>query len=152
MDVCLRVLKESNKSRFDSYSIRNSVLIISHITFRDYRVHIFPTTFSKQLQMDLASPILPSFVGKEYSIFDWGIEGSHSVFPSHTKQQFSFSFCIHFYCLMQSRKIGRQPPGEGGGHSHTLPIRVCAAQQGRDFEAPDLERGIHFRGVFQNGV
>ena len=30
----------------------------------------------------------------------------------------------------------------------TLPIRVCAAQRGRDFEAPDLERGIHFRGIF----
>ena len=24
---------------------------------------------------------------------------------------------------------------------HTLPIRVCAAQRGRDFEATDLERG-----------
>ena len=24
MDVCLRVLKESNKSRFDSYGVRNS--------------------------------------------------------------------------------------------------------------------------------
>ena len=36
----------------------------------------------------------------------------------------------------------------GGGYSHTLPIRVCAAQRGRDFEAPDLERGIYFRGVF----
>ena len=35
-----------------------------------------------------------------------------------------------------------------GGYSHTLPIRVCAAQRGRDFEAPDLERGIHFRRVF----
>ena len=35
-----------------------------------------------------------------------------------------------------------------GGYSHTLPIRVCAAQRGRDFEAPDLERGIHFRSVF----
>ena len=35
-----------------------------------------------------------------------------------------------------------------GGYSHTLPIRACAAQRGRDFEAPDLERGIHFRGVF----
>ena len=32
-----------------------------------------------------------------------------------------------------------------GGYSHTLPIRVCAAQRGRDFEAPDLERGIKFR-------
>ena len=40
-DVCLRVLKESNKSRFGGYSVRNSTVIISHITFRDYRVHIF---------------------------------------------------------------------------------------------------------------
>ena len=38
-------------------------------------------------------------------------------------------------------------PG-GGGYSHTLPIRVCAAHRGRDFEAPGLERGIHFRGIF----
>ena len=38
------------------------------------------------------------------------------------------------------------PPGGVGGYSHTL--RVCAAQRGRDFEAPYLERGIHFRGVF----
>ena len=30
----------------------------------------------------------------------------------------------------------------GGGYSHTLPIRVFAAQRGRDFEAPDLEQGI----------
>ena len=41
MDLCLRVLKESNKSRFDSCSARNSVLIIFHITFRDCRLHIF---------------------------------------------------------------------------------------------------------------
>ena len=41
MGVCLRVLKESNKSRFDSYSVRNSVLIMSHITYRDCRVHTF---------------------------------------------------------------------------------------------------------------
>ena len=45
--VSLRVLKESNKSRFDSYSIRNSVLIISHITFRDSRVHFFPHNLSR---------------------------------------------------------------------------------------------------------
>ena len=38
--------------------------------------------------------------------------------------------------------------GGGGGYFHTLPIRVCAAQRGRDFEAPYLERGIHFRGIF----
>ena len=46
MDICLRVLKESNKSRFDSYSVRNSVLLISHTTFRDCRVHIFSDNLS----------------------------------------------------------------------------------------------------------
>ena len=44
-DICLRVLKESNKSRFDSYSVRNSVLSISDITFLDCRGTFFPTTF-----------------------------------------------------------------------------------------------------------
>ena len=39
----------------------------------------------------------------------------------------------------------RKKVGGGGSYSHTLPIRVCAAQRGRDFEASDLERGIHFR-------
>ena len=47
MDVCLRMLKGSTKSRSDSYSVRNSVLIISHITFRDCRVHIFPDNLSR---------------------------------------------------------------------------------------------------------
>ena len=36
----------------------------------------------------------------------------------------------------------------GGGYSHTLRIRVCSAQRGRDFEARGLERGIHFRRGF----
>ena len=40
----------------------------------------------------------------------------------------------------------------GGRYSHTLPIRVCAPQRGRDFKAPELERGIHFRGGFLNVV
>ena len=47
IDLCLRVLKESNKSRFDSYSVRNSVMIIYHIAFRDCRVHIFSDNLSR---------------------------------------------------------------------------------------------------------
>ena len=39
--VNLRMLKESNKSRFHSHSVRNSVLIISHIAFPDCREHNF---------------------------------------------------------------------------------------------------------------
>ena len=41
------VLKESNKSRFDSYNVGNSISIISPITFRDCRGHIFRQPFSK---------------------------------------------------------------------------------------------------------
>ena len=47
MDICLRVQKKSNKSRPDSFSVRDNVLIISHITSWDCRVYIFPTTFLK---------------------------------------------------------------------------------------------------------
>ena len=47
MDVCLLMLKESNNRRFNSYSVRNSVLIISHITFRDCRVHTFSDNLSR---------------------------------------------------------------------------------------------------------
>ena len=50
MDICLGVLKESDKSRFDSHNPGNSVLIISHIThntFRDCRVHSFSDNLSR---------------------------------------------------------------------------------------------------------
>ena len=59
----------------------------------------------------------------------------------------------HLNCqvLMKMKRMMEMWPmfrGGGGGYSNTLPIRVCAAQRGRDFKAPDLEQGIHFRGVF----
>ena len=41
MDVCLRVLKERNKTRLDSVPVGKSVLIISYVTFRNCRVHNF---------------------------------------------------------------------------------------------------------------
>ena len=47
MDLFLRVLKESNKSTFESYSVRNGVLIVSHITFRYCGVHIFSDNLSR---------------------------------------------------------------------------------------------------------
>ena len=40
------------KQQIDSSSVRNSVLIISHITSRDCRVYIFSTTF-----LEIAVPI-----------------------------------------------------------------------------------------------
>ena len=48
-DVCLRLLKESSKGRFDSDSVRNSVWIyLFHITFRDCRLHIFSDNLSRR--------------------------------------------------------------------------------------------------------
>ena len=66
MDICLRVLKETEeKSRFDGCSVRNSILIKSHITFRDCRVHIFPTTF-----LELAEYTLYIHCGRSWSLKD----------------------------------------------------------------------------------
>ena len=58
MDICLRVLKESNKSRFDSYSVRNKSLIISLITFRHCRVHSFCDKLSRNscIQLSMCWP------------------------------------------------------------------------------------------------
>ena len=53
-----------------------------------------------------------------------------------------------FFIIFKLKNINNYNKIPGGGYTHTLPIRVCAAQRGRDFEGPDLERGIHFRGVF----
>ena len=59
----------------------------------------------------------------------------------------SFTRAIFRAVLVERPGWGGEGVG-GSGDSYTLPIRVCAAQRGRDFEAPDLQRGIHFRGVF----
>ena len=47
IDVYLLMLifKGSTNGRFDSYRVKNSVLIISQITVRDCREHIFLLTF-----------------------------------------------------------------------------------------------------------
>ena len=49
MDVSLRVLNKGNKSRFHNYSVRNSVLIMSEISFWDCPVRFFRQHFSKPL-------------------------------------------------------------------------------------------------------
>ena len=56
MDICLPVLKESNKSRFDSNSVKNRVLNISHVTLRDCRVHIFSDNLSRNSCMHFIFP------------------------------------------------------------------------------------------------
>ena len=63
IDVCLRVLKESNKSRFDSYSVRKSALIISRITFLDCGMHSFTDNLSQN------SCILSMFSQRQLHIY-----------------------------------------------------------------------------------
>ena len=66
--VCLRVLKESNKSRFDSYSVRNSALIIFHVTFRDGRLHIFSDNFSRNSCICVEyNPLSPNSAQDQFS-------------------------------------------------------------------------------------
>ena len=48
-EMCFRVLKASNKSRFDSYSCQEQ--IISHISFRDCREHIFSDNLSRNIEI-----------------------------------------------------------------------------------------------------
>ena len=45
MDICLRGLKERNKSRFDSYSVRNNVLSTPILPFGIVACTVFATTF-----------------------------------------------------------------------------------------------------------
>ena len=45
--ICLQLLKERNNRRFGSYSCRNRLLTISHITFRDCCLHIFSVNLSQ---------------------------------------------------------------------------------------------------------
>ena len=48
MEVCLQVLKESNKNRFDSFSVRNSVFIIVIFLSGLSRAHLFTDNLSRK--------------------------------------------------------------------------------------------------------
>ena len=65
--------KESKKSRFDSCSVRNSVLIISHITFRDCRVHISSDNLSQNSCMHVGYQLslkdVPDLAGLKKGMF-----------------------------------------------------------------------------------
>ena len=52
MDVSLRVLKESNKSRFDRYSVRSSILIYPISPF-GIHLHIFCDNLSRNSSSQL---------------------------------------------------------------------------------------------------
>ena len=64
MDVCLRVLKKNNKSRFDSYSVREQC--IDHIPYYLSglsRPHFVRTTFLKIAVYYLRPDLEPTLLG-----------------------------------------------------------------------------------------
>ena len=130
-DVCLRVLKGSNKSRFDSYSVRNSVLIISHITFRDCRAHIFSDNLSGIIEIavfveisHLESPVYFYFIFMVNVKLNWrdvilstpGLHGSGQIFertifflpvqPVYTVP-FKFFYRLQYRLHVKSKKLAR---------------------------------------------
>ena len=60
-NIHLQVVKEINKSMFIRYSVTNHVLIITHITFWDCRMHIFSDNLSRNSYMYInSSNIIPT--------------------------------------------------------------------------------------------
>ena len=68
-----------------------------------------------------------------------GIPDSHSCIPDSNSQDSGFHKQKFPRFRILHAKISRIP--ESG-------FLYMGRQRGRDFEAPDLERGIHFRGIF----
>ena len=51
--------------------------------------------------------------------------------------------------MRRAASCDQKVPGSAGRRGVlVIPIRVCAAQRGRDFGIPDLKRGIHIQDVF----
>ena len=87
MDVCLRVLKESNKSRFDSYSRQEQCIdhvpcYLSGLS----RAHFFPTTFLEKAVCVLLSVLAITV------IFILGDPGTVSRAGEKARRKFSSNF------------------------------------------------------------
>ena len=85
MNLCLQFLKERNNSRFESYSVSNMLLIMSHITFRDCRVHIFSNLSRNSDVHDGMQIILVHRRGGEGAAVDRLNRGIHAAVPVSCK-------------------------------------------------------------------
>ena len=111
MDVRLRMLKESNKSRLDSYSVRNSVLIISHITFRDGRVHIFFDSLSRNSCIIKALHLRVNVFSTKVLIEDTNRDGTTILHghPCHAKVSPFSGWSPSFLSYFKILSIGPAP-------------------------------------------
>ena len=90
--LCFRVLKRRSKSRCDSYSVRNSVLIISHIAFRNCRVHFFSDNLSRNSCMLWSNFIL----GLNYLFFCFKLIIIHYHTQKQKKRKFKPKIILNY--------------------------------------------------------
>ena len=83
---------------------------------------------------------------KLYLLKDWSHQWHHGI--ETVVYEAGLKLCDYVYVSRETSFNNGSSMLFARAVLHTLFIRVCAAQRGRDFEAPDLERGTHFRGVF----
>ena len=98
MDICLWVLKESKKSRFDSCGVRNSVLIISHITYRDCCVHTFSNNLS-QTNLAITERILACWLVESYGLWEYRPWKWRNMSRSAGCFVFGLKLCSETTCL-----------------------------------------------------
>ena len=123
MDLCLRLQKESIKSKFDSYSVRNSVLIISHITFWDCRMHIFSHNLFRKSCILHSLQTLLSFASFNIIAFCTALDDkiSPTVLRSFLIYGSTFSNTV-----IASAMVGLCP-GSCLTHLVTRSLRTCSA-------------------------
>ena len=112
INLCLRLLKKSGKSNFGSYSVRNSVLIISYLPFGIVACTFFPTTF---FEVAVPPPVSNIQIIECTFILNWAekkIETQHvhliPVLLWQTK-----CWWVPPYCGIQQGWILRQTDGNG---------------------------------------
>ena len=83
------MLEEGNKSKVDSYSVRNSELIVSHITFRDCGVYIFADNFSRNSCMlnGHSAGSARGFSQRNKAELDWRNHSGQQIKSARTYQQ-----------------------------------------------------------------
>ena len=108
MDVCLRVLKESNKSRLDSCSVRNSVLIIPYyyieypiLPFGVVACTIFLTTF---FEIAVDDTILAFYLNTLCYANDVQCRDHHHHHHHHHNLDYYYYFIFFFFANGQAER------------------------------------------------
>ena len=146
----LRLLKENNKSRLDSYHVRNSVLIISHITFRDCRVHISSDNLSRNscILLLIITRYLPINPRSGHSWCKsapaplWGQQKTNRVLILELEGS-------HFDLLTSCDRFSCRVPGTGTNYEKLVNGTRNSVRKFQPGKRAHLFRFFTFMGIFQ---